>query len=255
MPNGGSDCCGTCWFNSVNKGVPGYPKRDTLCGQGYCEIRSTEIPKPFWTYCANHPHHNPDRVAVPVGPVYVCDNTFDRYEWLPSLDTAAVRLALVSFLNAIPEQPRAEYPSSTSFDEQVIDQLMKWDEKAAIPGLRRVLQFDPFACPVGNFQRVRAVLVGHAVEALGYLARDSAISDIRRCIQCGLASTDSVTEISDLSNTPAAIVRYHATRALRFCSSQEATRLLREATQDSHSEVAAFASGMLQEREKPDPTY
>lgn len=28
MPNGGSDCCGTRWFNVKNKGKPGYSHTD-----------------------------------------------------------------------------------------------------------------------------------------------------------------------------------------------------------------------------------
>ena len=54
MPNGGSDCCGTCWFNSANEGKPGYregpPPRKVRC-----TIRGLEI-------------------EVPIGPVYVTDD-------------------------------------------------------------------------------------------------------------------------------------------------------------------------------------
>jgi hypothetical protein len=28
MPNGGSDCCGTCWFNSTHQGQVGYFTND-----------------------------------------------------------------------------------------------------------------------------------------------------------------------------------------------------------------------------------
>jgi len=28
MPDGGSDCCGTCWFNERNKGEAGYAHAD-----------------------------------------------------------------------------------------------------------------------------------------------------------------------------------------------------------------------------------
>lgn len=47
MPNGGSDCCGTCWFNLKNKGEAGYdhvkdPEPDR------CAIRTIDIPDPFY---------------------------------------------------------------------------------------------------------------------------------------------------------------------------------------------------------------
>jgi hypothetical protein len=57
MPNGSLDCCGTCCCNSKNKGELGYDSSKKE-GVAICTIRNLEIPDPFWTYCANHPHHN-----------------------------------------------------------------------------------------------------------------------------------------------------------------------------------------------------
>jgi hypothetical protein len=251
MPNGGSDCCGTCWFNGVNHGVAGYPDHSTLDGeQFFCEIRGIEIERPFWTYCANHPHHNRDRVEVPVGPVFVCEDGFSRHEWLPGPDNPVVRRKLVEFLEAIPEQPTSEYPSPTSFDEQVIAQLVQLDERAAIPGLKRVANFDPFAFPPGNFQRPRAELVGHAIEALARLAGDAALTELKRCLSCGHDVVPADKRQDDAQADPAAVVRYHAVRGLRFCGSQEAKQMLADATRDPNPEVAAFAKGMLAERGK-----
>ena len=56
MPNGGSDCCGTCWFNRQNRGKSGYPRDGEDRDDAYCEIRDAAVENPFWTYCANHPH-------------------------------------------------------------------------------------------------------------------------------------------------------------------------------------------------------
>jgi hypothetical protein len=70
MPNGGSDCCGTCWFNSTHEGKAGI--FDVPAGaEVRCVIRDLVIENPFWTYCVNHPHHNPDQINLPIGPVYV----------------------------------------------------------------------------------------------------------------------------------------------------------------------------------------
>jgi hypothetical protein len=72
MPNGGSDCCGTCWFNAKNKGEAGYahakdPEPD------FCTIRSLPIEDPFYTYCANHPYNRQKRDPIPIGPVFTGD--------------------------------------------------------------------------------------------------------------------------------------------------------------------------------------
>jgi hypothetical protein len=40
MPNGGSDCCGTCWFNSQNNEEPGY-KGSEKKGAVICTIQKT----------------------------------------------------------------------------------------------------------------------------------------------------------------------------------------------------------------------
>ena len=60
MPNGGSDCCGTCWFNRSLEGQRGSANfNDEI--PSHCEIRDLDIPDPFYTYCANHPCHRPGR--------------------------------------------------------------------------------------------------------------------------------------------------------------------------------------------------
>ena len=70
MPNGGSDCCGTCWFNRSLEGQRGSGNFNREI-PSHCEIRDLDIPDPFYTYCANHPCHRPGRDPIPIGPVYV----------------------------------------------------------------------------------------------------------------------------------------------------------------------------------------
>ncbi len=74
MPNGGSDCCGTCWFNAKNKGQAGYEHVEDP-EPNFCIIRQLAIKNAFYTYCANHPHKNPDKLNIPIGPVYVGDSS------------------------------------------------------------------------------------------------------------------------------------------------------------------------------------
>ena len=69
MPNGGSDCCGTCWFNRTKRGERDWSRRADKSIPPYCEIRDIAIEDPFYTYCANHPRRRPDRDPIPIGPV------------------------------------------------------------------------------------------------------------------------------------------------------------------------------------------
>ena len=66
MPNGGSDNCRSCRFNSVNieEGIEAnYPEpRD----DAICVIRHIHIANALWTYCANYHSGNKE----PEGPVF-----------------------------------------------------------------------------------------------------------------------------------------------------------------------------------------
>ncbi len=109
MPNGGSDCCGTCWFNRANGGEPGSANHNHEI-PSYCEIRELEIPVPFYTYCANHPYHRPQRDPIPIGPVTVHEGESVESEpghheirswrepWRQSPDTEVIRRHLLSLL-------------------------------------------------------------------------------------------------------------------------------------------------------------
>jgi len=141
MPNGGSDCCGTCWFNAKNKGKPGYshskdPEPD------YCVIRKVEIKNPFYTYCANHPHRNPDKINIPIGPVYTGDSMGNRELLISLSDNLENRLLHIKFLNQIVDEAISEYPIGIPSAEVVIDQLAAWDEVRAIPELERIAMFE-----------------------------------------------------------------------------------------------------------------
>ena len=139
MPNGGSYCCGTCWFNDKNNGVAGYAaikKGESVI----CTIRDVEIVDPFWTYCANHPHHNKNKVNLPLGPVYISDNyPYSRKMWLAPPDTENIRLKLLELLDSISADPQSIYPSSTDIEEEIIKQLLAFKEKCSIEGLLRII--------------------------------------------------------------------------------------------------------------------
>ena len=165
MPNGGSDCCGTCWFNRKNHGKAGFTKHMVETGLSYCEIRHFEIPDPFYTYCANHPHRSPERYRVPIGPIWI-DRGEGREIWKDSPDGDDVRTLLLDLLARIKEQPNEEYPIGASRDEVVVWQLGELREQRAIHNLERIVNFDPRPFTGEPLRRPRDLLVEAAKKAL-----------------------------------------------------------------------------------------
>jgi hypothetical protein len=151
MPNGGSDCCGTCCFNEKNQGRAGYAHADDP-GRDYCAIRGLDIGDTpsgaFYTYCVNHPHHNPDRIDVPIGPVYfgVADHPRSpvvgtrREPWAPSPDSTELRRKVIALAEHLSLDPQREYPFGASLRLAVIEQLAAWRDINALPALRRIAQ-------------------------------------------------------------------------------------------------------------------
>jgi len=141
MPNGGSDCCGTCPFNRKNRGETGYAHaRDT--SSDHCEIRDLAIEVSFWTYCTNHPHHNPQRIPVPVGPVYVCDDgSYLRKVWKPSPDTEEVRAEVLRLIEAATPESIVDYPAGFALAEAAILQAGEFRDPRYIPALERIRRF------------------------------------------------------------------------------------------------------------------
>lgn len=252
MPNGGSDCCGTCWFNSINDGEPGYPK-DKTDAPHRCTIRDFEATNPFWTYCANHPHHNPARIEVPIGPVYTAgEYPYSRSVLHESIDTEEVRLALLDLLAKIEETPVAEYPTPTKFDEEIIKQLMAFREPRAAAELRRIAAFDPESAPEGEnpFQRNRIVTVALAIEALAAIEKEDALDILTPAIERGL--TPETTTNYDSKSDPLAPIRYHAVLGLQHCESKAARDLLQQATTDPPPKCRPLPVKCLTSSRNPD---
>ena len=142
MPNGGSDCCGTCWFNRRNQGERDWQRCADDLVDPYCDIRDRAIEDPFYTYCANHPHRRPDRDRTPIGPIlrYAGDGmSNDREVWVESPDSEEIRLHLLELLEEFLAGDVQEwYPIGPGVGEAVIMQLGEFREKRALEGLRRV---------------------------------------------------------------------------------------------------------------------
>ena len=147
MPTGGSDCCGTCPFNEKNEGQAGYVHARQP-GRDYCTIRALEITGPaFYTYCVNHPHHNPEGLDLPIGPVFEGDSDGHRWIWAASPDSPPLRHKLVMLAERMPLNWEVEYPAGLSLKEAVLLQLEEWREEAALPALRRIAASDTPARP------------------------------------------------------------------------------------------------------------
>lgn len=164
MPNGGSDCCGTCWFNAKNEGAAGY-EHTRKATPNVCTIRELAIVNPFYTYCGNHPHRRSERDHVPIGPVFVGEG---RELWQPSPDSEEIRQHLLELLKAIEEAPATEYPAGVYIDELVVWQVGEFRELRAEPDLLRIASFSPGASEP-KFGRTRATLVATAKGALAKL--------------------------------------------------------------------------------------
>jgi len=140
MPNGGSDNCGTCWFNRRNQGEAGYPK-DQSEDEPFCDIRGVVIRSPFYTYCANHPYRRPNRDPIPIGPImrHLGHGYEDRLTWIRSPDTEQIRQHLLELLEDLPELTANDnYPAGPTLVEIVIRQLGEFREPRAKEHLEQI---------------------------------------------------------------------------------------------------------------------
>lgn len=141
MPNGGTDCCGTCWFNRSNGGKRGSANFNDAI-PSHCEIRRLDIPSPFYTYCANHPNHRPERDPIPIGPVYIGDSSGVRELWKPSPDTEEIRQHLLHIVRA-PKEHTDDYPFfSIPPHLKAIEQLVEFGDHRLIEALEDLAQQD-----------------------------------------------------------------------------------------------------------------
>lgn len=148
MPNGGPECCGTCWFNRRNRGEPHGHQADNPLPP-FCEIRDLAIEDPFYTYCANHPYVRCERDPIPIGPVTRhgergtnddVNGEIRRPIWKLSPDSEEIRQHLLtlleSFTDKIGEDDWTPWPAALS--DTMIWQLGEFREQRAVRGLERI---------------------------------------------------------------------------------------------------------------------
>ncbi len=131
MPNGGSDCCGTCWFNRRNRNHHQYLQYRDVRIEPYCEIRNLPLEDPFYTYCANHPYRRPQRDRMPIGPVY---EGMDRRILHPSPDTPEIRQHLLDIVaDTLDHRVVGGYLLGFSLLDVVFGQLLEWGDERLLP--------------------------------------------------------------------------------------------------------------------------
>ncbi len=248
MPNGGSDCCWNCWFK---RDVREQLREEGLDTSGLpakmvgCAIRNLRIRAPFYTYCANHPHHNPARVDVPVGPVWVTEGyPYDRVVWHPAPTDPETRDRLVDALNTIEVVIRDCYPSGIDLDEALLREMIELREERAIPRLLEIVATDlePFRKVSQPPTRNPAVLVGLAAEGVLTIGGDRHLDRVAGLIVAGL---DGWGRGYYSEEDGLAVVRYHVVRGLAHCSSAHAIALLERGMQDPHTSVRQKADRVM----------
>lgn len=244
MPNGGSDCCGTCWFNSKNDGKPGYHGAETP-GKVRCTIRNIEPEDPFYTYCANHPHHNKQKISVPLGPVFR-DQYPGREVWIEAPKSEEITLKLLELLKSITNEVTSKYPSPLDFEEIVIDQLKTLKDKRAIPGLIDIIHMDIDAYSAydpDNIQHVcirnKAQVVGKAIEALLFISDGKYLDEVDFFIDVGIKNT-GITDYHEQKDN-FSIIRYYLTSGLQYCPFNKIQVLLEIAKNDPCPSVHQLA--------------
>ncbi len=135
MPNGGSDCCGECGHFR--------PSRE---GGGWCQIRDLFVVDPFWTYCGNQTHQNPDAFDIPIGPVKVNDPREAHYErviWRANVDSIETRDSMLAFLDSAVSGGSIDWMGGGNprFVE-VVQTLIEWRDERVLVRLVSMLQPD-----------------------------------------------------------------------------------------------------------------
>ena len=244
MPNGGADCCGTCWFNSNFNEEKGHIE-DNPDAEVRCILRDLSIEDPFWTYCSNHPAQMPDRIETPIGPVYIDAGEFpyNRKVWVESPDTEEIRETLLEILESTHEQPRPAYMVPSRVDETIIYQLMQFREERAVPILKRICEFDPFIRDYYGF-RDRRITIAYALKALAAIIGDEALPDLERGLRFGLDTTETLDDYN-AEEDRLATVRYYCVQGLEYCSPSAVTSLLQQASNDPNERVSGLARELL----------
>jgi hypothetical protein len=203
MPNGGSDCCGTCPFNRKNRGQSGYAHANDP-GPDHCEIRDLAIEHSFYTYCANHPHHNTEQIRIPIGPVYHAKDGYGREVWQPAPDTPEVRTELLRLLALATPAPIPDYPAGHALIEAAILHAGELDDLQFVPEFDRIRQFPEFEVEAEGSPTFSRDPIRSAMFASGSLERLLPPAEIQPFVNSTVrALAEGIQQSGDVSGLPA----------------------------------------------------
>lgn len=162
MPNGGTDCCATCWFHShkLMEMKFGPEMRHQSPTDSFCTIRRIPVEEPHYTYCANHPYRRGEPDPIPIGGVDR-GNGLHRWRTHPPLRDPDVRQHLGALLERQaraergatthimhkpafehvigdpidPDAPKFEYPIGKGLIETLVEHAVEIRALEAVPGL------------------------------------------------------------------------------------------------------------------------
>ncbi|MFC1815554.1 ankyrin repeat domain-containing protein, partial [Thermodesulfobacteriota bacterium] len=111
----------------------------------------------------------------------------------------------------------------------------------AVPGLRRILQFDAGATyPSGSFKLDCIRTVAFAVESLLKILKDDSLGEIFSFISKGIGPISETPQYEE-DKDKFALIRYFAVKGLGHCNTDNALGLLTEAMTDPHQRVSEIA--------------
>lgn len=244
MPNGGSDCCGTCQFNSKKNPSKGYQDDRK---EAYCIIRDLEVPDPFWTYCANHQHHNLTGIMTPLGAVRVyAEYPEERKVWKMPPDTEEVRQKLIELTEGFDASFEVVFPLPTTLEKEVISQLEYFREVRAIPALMQFVQsnVDLYRVKGDYAAKDKVSLIGQAIEVILNLSKGEELPNLTPMLQLGLEFYEMGMEY-DPETDGLAPIRYHLIRGLRFCPETQARPIAIQGLKDPHPDIQKFAGELI----------
>lgn len=265
MPNGGSDCCGSCWLFNRNSDDPKIrgSEKERL---SFCTIRDLEIPGPVYTYCVNHQLHSRIKIDVPLGPVSI--DTWGREHWVSTLVIEEDRPKLLKFFEKMVVENEVKRSSSFTDGEvyrllEAMRQLGGLREKKAINGLRKIIKFNYFFdrkdAPVRadledwmrdfdkyDSGRNSKIILGQAIESLLVVSNGELLVEVESFIDFGL---DPSKEYRYYEKDPYAAVRNHLVRGLDHSQSEKAKELLKVAVNDPNKEVSTSAVEILKQKQ------
>lgn len=239
MPNGGSDCCGTCSFNELKDAPEAKPRGPH---KGRCVLRGLDVDSAFHYYCVNHPYHNTRDIREPIGPVYTADMTSFSYTRVPSTaapDSPEIRTRLLDLLEGLPSgETRSLYPSrGIFFDAVVLNHLAELKERAALPRILRFLEAarERFLQNDSAIPKFRtACIIQAAIQASLVISEDKCLEDVEPWLQTGDLSKSICAP--DQENM-FAFIRMGLVKSLEHCSRSRADTLLLKVLTDPHPGV------------------